>query len=242
MRATPQQSEVLSDGLEHLHQQGLNLQSMLPKAEALLALPELKDALVGFESLLLIGSAGTSLWRVIEGNDGPEEDPIDSHCLQALTYCHDRLREIGMDCHILWHGGSSLHLPVQVLGAAAGWAQRSRMGLSIHGEHGLWFAYRGVLALGPRFHKKTVHTESNRLDESPCVQCTEMPCVSSCPAEAVGGPSGIQASACFSERDREGARCADRCLSRLACPIGVDSQYSLPQIAHHHAAARSLME
>ena len=241
MRATRQQSEALADRLEHLYQRGLNLQAMLPKAEALIALPELKDSLLGFESVLLIGSAGTSLWRAIE-DEAPKEDPIDSHCLDALTYFHDKLRESGIDCHLLWHGGSSLHLPVQALGSAAGWAQRSRMGLSIHREHGLWFAYRWVLLLGPHFREKTVSAESRRLDESPCVQCAEMPCVSSCPAGAVGGPSGIDAGRCFSERDREGALCADRCLSRLACPIGVDSQYSLPQIAHHHAAARSLME
>ena len=240
MSARQQQVDVLTGALGRLRLQGMNLQTTLFSTEAQRAIPELEESLSGFETVLLIGSAGPSLWDVLQAGDTPSDDPIDTHCLRALNQCQEELMGHGVNCRVLWHGGSSLHLPVQALGEAAGWSRRSRMGLSIHGAHGLWFAYRGVLLLGPHFRGDVVIGKSFGLHESPCVDCPESPCVSSCPAGAVGGPNGIEAEPCFAERDREGALCADRCLSRLACPIGAGSQYSLRQIAHHHAAVEAL--
>jgi len=242
VKAKQQQVDVLTGALGRLRLHGMNLQTALFSTEVQRAIPELEESLSGFETVLLIGSAGPSLWDVLQEGNTPSDDPIDTHCLRALTHCQEDLSVHGIDCRMLWHGGSSLRLPVQALGEAAGWARRSRMGLSIHGVHGLWFAYRGVLLLGPHFRRDVVEGGSVDLQGSPCVDCPESPCVSSCPAGAVGGPSGIEADLCFTERDREGALCADRCLSRLACPVGVGSQYSLRQIAHHHAAVESLRD
>jgi len=242
VRASLQQVDALRGALGRLRLQGMNLQRTLFSTEAQRAIPEIEESLSGFGSVLIIGSAGPSLWDVLQAKDTLSDDPIDTHCLRALNQCQEELSDHGINCRVLWHGGSSIHLPVQALGEAAGWARQSRMGLSIHGEHGLWFAYRGVLLLGPHFRRDVVAGDSVDLQGSPCVGCPESPCVSSCPAGAVGGPSGIEADLCFTERDREGALCADRCLSRLACPVGVGSQYSLRQIAHHHAAVESLRD
>jgi len=242
VRASQQQVEVLGGARDRLHLEGMNLQTILFSTAVQSALPELEESLSGFATVLLVGSAGPLLWDVLHTSEAPSSDPIDTHCLRALTHFQEELSGHGINCRVLWHGGSSLHLPVQRLGEAAGWARRSRMGLSIHGTHGLWFAYRGVLLLGPRFRPDVLGGDFLTLRESPCVDCPESPCVSSCPVGAVGGPSGIESDLCFAERDREGALCADRCLARLACPVGVGSQYSVQQIAHHHAAVQSLRD
>jgi hypothetical protein len=41
--------------------------------------------------------------------------------------------------------------------------------------------------------------------------------------------------ACVNERKRVGSACADRCLSRLACPVASEHRYGAEQMKYHYA-------
>ena len=227
---------ALDSGLAELRRQGLNLQGTVCRQTALDLAPDLADLPQTFPSLLLVGSSGQGLWDTIVGSRSSQPHPIDSHCLGALTAFGASAGAAGVDTRLIWHGGSDRPFPVVQLGEALGWSQRSRMGIGIHPQRGLWFAYRGVVAIGQELRVDSTAPPPGL--NSPCAECEGTPCISVCPVSAVGGPGGVDLGLCFDERERQGAVCGGRCLSRLACPVGSDHRYSLAQIAHHHHHAQ----
>lgn len=225
----------LRAGLSLLQERGLGLWALLATADCLDIAPGLEGRETAFPCLLLVGSAGGQLWSSLVGRgELSRAHPVDTHCREALEDFGDVLeREEGISSSLAWPAGPHEHLPVSRLGELCGWSARSRMGLGIHPDHGLWFAYRGVVLLDiepPRDSPVPV--------DAACLACEDSPCVSQCPAEAVGGSQGLDLRKCFDERERAEALCGDRCLARLACPAGAASRYSLAQIAHHHAHVR----
>jgi hypothetical protein len=230
---------ALNAARAELDRAGLNLQTLLRRNDAEALAPGLADLPARFPTLLLLGSAGPGLWAAIQAEGRSAAHPVDAHCLRALQAFADQLGAAGIASALAWHGAADRPLPVVRLGELAGWSNRSRMGLGIHNDHGLWFAYRGAVLLGLPFPSDAHLQRSDpQPPASPCLSCEAEPCVGACPVGAVGGPGGIDLGVCYNERERPSAPCGDRCLSRLACPVGVTSRYSLAQIAHHHAHAR----
>lgn len=120
------------------------------------------------------------------------------------------------------------------------WAMRaeglkaSPLGILIHPEYGLWHGYRGALGFA------TILVDDGALahGEHPCDHCAAKPCLSACPIDAVA-PAGFDVQRCRSHlRTEEGqAGCmVAGCLSRNACPVGVDYRYPAAQLAFHMAA------
>ena len=126
-----------------------------------------------------------------------------------------------------------LPLPLQQLGALAGWHHPSPLGLGIHPHYGLWFAYRAALltdaelALTPRLEAA-----------SPCASCADKPCVSACPVGAVSVDAAFDLNACVDWRLRPDSSCRAGCAARQACPAGAQWRYTPEQTGYH--AHRSL--
>ncbi len=230
-------SSRLDHGFSTLRSRGLGLHAILPTAGAAAVAPKLADLVDEWPSMVLIGSAGTTLWQSMTaaGAFGPD-DPVDEYAEDALfDFCDDLGPDVGT--RLLWPSPDrSSSVPVTLLGELAGWSHRSPLGLGIHPRFGLWFAYRGVVLL-----EVAVEPQREPKSASPCASCADRPCLSSCPSSAVGGPSGLDLTACFGERSRAGADCAGRCLARAGCPIGAEHRYGPAQAEHHQRFSTASM-
>ena len=71
-----------------------------------------------------------------------------------------------------------------------------------------------------------------------CASCATQDCVAACPADAVEVGARFNLAACFNHRAAPGSSCACTCLSRRACPVGSQYQYSDEQMAYHYGISR----
>jgi hypothetical protein len=125
------------------------------------------------------------------------------------------------------------------------WADRSEptqsspMMLRIHPEFGLWHAYRFALALPSLMAGDLPSAASTGTDPRTdlCLQCDGQPCLRGCPVGAYDGNVFLLDACVGHMRQTEGADCMESgCKARLACPVGVDFQYTQAHAAFHMQA------
>jgi hypothetical protein len=180
-------------------------------------------------TLMVIGSYGNRLWQCVRASEqAHSEDPVDNFCAAAVT---DTMQSLVGD------RGWTLLFPhrapaprLQNLGQAAGWHHPSPLGNGIHPLHGLWFAYRAVVALDIALTPTGVGVRT----ESPCLSCSGRPCIQACPADALQVGKAPNLTACVGYRVMAESPCADRCLAREQCPLGAEARYPDDQIRYHY--------
>ena len=186
---------------------------------------ELKSFLpAGYRSLLLFGHGGRTLWENLPQPLDPEAHPVDRYVLENVRWL---AREALGDAEpLVLYPSTQAVVPLQRIGRALNLARPSWLGLDIHPVFGVWFAYR-ALVLTREVAEPTRHPEF----ASPCDSCAGKPCRSACPARAVATSFDIRA--CADHRLSENSPCADRCLSRFACPYEPRHRYSEAQMRYH---------
>lgn len=213
-----------------LAERGLPLYAAMPVAN----LPDgIRDQLIdggvvldGFPTLVLLGNAGRSFWPVLEAARPDSEHPVDDYSrATALAFARDCLDDSDAQC--LFPGGGAP--PLQQLGRLAGWYLQSPFGMGILPDWGLWYAYRAVLLT-----RRELPEQRREPVESPCLSC-DAPCIAECPAQALRFDSWPESRDCLRYRITDDSPCADRCIARLACPVGAEHRYPLTQIQHHYA-------
>ena len=210
---------------------GLNRQHVF----ALAALPaDLRASLAelpGERQLILLGHAGRRLWDCVRAAGGGGEHPIDDYSRRTVAACLGaRLGE--RHWRIVYPGDSPLGL--QRLGELAGWHHASPFMVGIDAEWGSWFAYRAVVLADSDFPVSVAETRPH-----PCAACRARPCVAACPAGALH--DGFALAACSDFRLEAGSPCAEGCLARLACPLGVQHRYDAAQIRHSYARSLAML-
>lgn len=179
----------------------------------------------GNGTAVLLSPDGAQFWQVLtrspEGGDG-KADPVDRWSRRTIGALAVR-----------WGGRAVFPFgadPADFLGLAraSGRAWASPVGMLVHDTMGLWCSYRGAVVLpGACPPRAVVH--------APCAGCAARPCLSACPAAALGTPSGYDLAACHGWLARpEGGDCmASGCRARRACPAGAAYGRLPAQSAHH---------
>jgi ferredoxin-like protein FixX len=220
----------VSQGIEFLAEQGLNLFAILsceplPDDVTQAMLTE-NVPLHDYTNLVLLGHGGRRMWQALTAFGLRTADPVDHFSLvMTRRFIDDFLG--APPVLMLYPTGYSI--PLQKLGALAGWHHPSPLGLGINETFGLWFAYRAAfLTTLPLPSIQEPNTPS------PCDTCPDQPCIKACPAQAVQGVNQFKVSACVDFRLQEKSVCQDRCLSRLACPVAPEHRYGPDQLRYHY--------
>ncbi|MEM7293870.1 MAG: hypothetical protein AAF420_10820 [Pseudomonadota bacterium] len=213
-------SDDSAAGFAYLASQGLNLHGVLDCAglpdPIVQSLSEDID-LSRFKRLIVMGNSGTGLWEALRGGLNQSDNPIDDHSRAvAANFCTEHLP--GADNLVVFP--THFTVPLQRLGALLGWGEPSPLGVGISHNHGLWWAYRAVVLTSADLALTAVVNTPHA-----CDSCIEKPCVANCPAQAVSFESSFDVDACFHFRANENSPCVDRCLARMACPVGGAHRY-----------------
>jgi epoxyqueuosine reductase len=221
----------LVQGVEFLAEHGLNLFAAIPCA----GLPdETRQALLAEDiplhdhrSLVLIGHGGRRLWPALTAFGMKTADPVDHFSLVMTQRFIDEFLDVPP---VLMLYPTGYTIPLQQLGALAGWHYPSPLGLGINETYGVWFAYRAAflttLSLPAIQNPRTI---------SPCETCHDKPCINACPVQAVRGVGKFRVPACVDFRLQAQSVCQDRCLSRLACPVTPEHRYEPEQLHYHYS-------
>lgn len=188
---------------------------------------EPKDQLAG-RSVVIVANAGSSFWpnfrTSAEYVDG-RADPLDRWTRRTVGRIAER---IGASA-VYPFDGPPYH-PFQR------WAVRadpriaaSPTGIAIHPEWGLWWALRAALL----FDERLVHLQ--RKAPSPCISCTDKPCVSRRPVGAFT-ETAYDVASCSGHLRGDNDCMGQGCLARRACPIGQTLTYHPEHAAFHMRA------
>lgn len=224
---------TIGDQLDHT---GLNLHAVfdletLP-TEILNELKALYPDLSSYQQILLFAHGGQDLWNNVQPDLTSSKHPIDSYSIEIVKEFCDHQPTIS-EHKVIYPGRKPLGL--QSLGKLAGWHHDSPFKVGINQEWGSWFAYR-IAILADSDFETTRKWEA----ESPCVACSNKPCISACPAQALEGDFLLQR--CLDYRKDPDSRCKDRCLARMACPVAQEHRYEAKQIQYHYGISMKMIE
>lgn len=167
--------------------------------------------------IALIGNIGDEFWPFFiaapEYTDGLP-NRLDRYCRRTLTeQAPERARLI--------MPSDAPYAPFQSWAQSLGTMHPSPLGILIHQNYGLWFAFRAAW----RFPADTFDFDLPVPTPSPCQGCIEKPCLNSCPVSAFS-TSGLAADTCRNYLTSAPSPCiGHQCQARLACPIGAEHRY-----------------
>ncbi|MBV1910562.1 MAG: hypothetical protein KUG78_14770 [Kangiellaceae bacterium] len=224
---------------------GLNLQAVfdliqLP-AELIEPIKILSGYSTDYRQLILLGHFGTRMWQQQnkESNKQPvtSEDPIDNYSIQTVERVFsNKYPHIKTQLIYPLKGKADTTIGLQQLGALVGWHSDSPLKVGINQHWGTWSAYRIAMLANSQF-SVTVQQQAT----SPCISCQQKACISACPAQALEEKQ-FDLTACINYRKSDHSSCKDRCLARMACPIGKEHQYSVEQINYHYRQSMRVIE
>ncbi len=188
--------------------------------------------------IVLLGNVGPRWWQVFKSSpeyaDGAR-DPMD-RCARRLGETLAR----ALGCSAVYPSDGPPYPPFLAWARQSGQAHASKLGPLIHPKYGLWHAYRAALVFdGPgRFEhsEETDGTLGASQTANPCESCPSQPCLTACPAHAIGlGRYDIPS--CLSHLIESPADCRTLgCAARRACPVGAEFYYGPEQAGFHMQA------
>ncbi len=188
----------------------------------------------GVRTIVLVGNVGGAMWPAFESGRRDEVDALDQWTVRVLGgIAGDLAPSLGGVVALYPSDGPPYH-PFQQWAMRAEPVFPSPIGPLIHPDHGLYHAYRGVLA----FERK-LDIPACPERENPCDSCVDKPCLSSCPVGAFT-PGHYDVVGCANHLMTEaGDIClAQGCLARRACPVGQVNAYSETQARFHMTLLR----
>lgn len=253
---------------------GLNLIASLPPERYDREVPDsfhLSKRHPDGKSLVVIGNGGRAFWDGFRAYCESHQDfarrephPLDAYTTMVIESALPLLlRSAGVGWRVLYPFDFERE-PVSFvhLGAMAGLAARSLLGVLVHPEFGPWIALRAALLLNVELEPTPV------VPFDPCGGCAGKPCITACPAGAVG-ERGWDVPACTAHRVGDGLRvrgesdeppagrphpnplpggegigsgdCMARCDARWHCVYGREHRYPADALAYHQRRALETM-
>jgi hypothetical protein len=218
----------LSELQELLKPHGLILRGILAGSEV----EEIHAAGDEFKArqLVLVGNAGSAIWRPF--NESPEfsdalANPLDRW---SRRIGEDIARQLGGSAIFPWEGPP--YPPFLAWARISGQVFPSPVSMFVHGDYGLWHAYRFALVL-PESLSGIEHVAQ---EVSPCINCPQ-PCLDACPVDAFDS-DGYRVDHCVDYlREDEKSSCREQgCAARRACPVGSGYGYEAHHAQFHMAA------
>jgi len=215
------------DFFEPLSRAGLNLQAVFNLSDLPADIAGSVAATGNFRQLILIGHGGGLIWSAVMASRFKKStDPIDMFSIDHVKQWFAlHAPEVSFE---MIYPFSQQPVALQKLGELAGWHHPSPFRIGINQPWGSWFAYR-VAVLADSCFEPTQRFCS----ASPCDACVDKPCIAACPASAMAD-GDLSLNECVAYRLKSGSACKHQCLSRLACPVGVEHRYSSEQINYHY--------
>ena len=183
-------------------------------------------------TVVLVGNIGGSIWHVFEAGRQEVENPLDDWSKRNLGRIAEDMP--GAIDAVFPSDGPPYH-PFQQWALRAEPVHPSPLGPLIHPEYGLWHAYRGALLFGGEVAGLPVIESGS----SPCSNCADKPCLSTCPVGAIDqDEGGLDITTCTEYlKTVPGDAClAGACRARRACPVGAAYRYEEPQSRFHMGA------
>lgn len=213
-----------------LRTQGLNLFAVLDASNlpegVYAALAEAGVPWREYPSLILTGHGGNTMWREMQAAGTRHGDPVDQYSVSCTRGFIERC--LGDRRHLFLYPGP-IPIPLQQLGALAGWHHPSPLGIGVHPRYGPWFGYRTAVLVDAHLPPTT-----DPGAPPPCESCADKPCLAACPAAALSADRPPDLSACVDYRLAERSPCALQCKARLACPVGSEHRYDEQQLNHYY--------
>lgn len=180
----------------------------------------------GVETIVLIGSLGSSFWPAFQAQRRDEPHPLDNWTRRVVEPVAQKLGAVAL----YPFDGPPWH-PFQRWAMTAEGLRPAPIGPLIHPEYGPWHSYRAALA----FAQKLALPDPPPVRDL-CRACAEKPCLRACPADVFARGS-YDVPRCAAQLRLPGNDClSGGCLARRACPVGAGHAYSKAQAAFHTAA------
>ena len=180
-----------------------------------------------YRRLVMLGQAGPALWESIRADGFDSTELFDDYSIGLVA---DLAEAMGGPAIEILHPAGVM-LPLGRMAEHVGWGSPSPLGLTIHHRYGPWLAHRIVFVVDA-----DLPVTDRTPGPHPCATCEDTPCVRACPVDAVSVETGFDVVRCSGYRVQDDSPCAERCLARLACPVGTEFIYGDAQMAHHYRA------
>lgn len=198
--------------------------------------PERQSAALspGAVSILVVGSGGQDMWNhfLADLRAHPEHLAEEAHPLDAFVERRVRAADALLGATPRrWFFASAtadVHLDFRALAQLAGLGRRSRLGLLLHPEFGVWLGLRAACFLPVPL------PVTDPVEGDPCDGCPA-PCIDACPGNAFpGGHWNVDPCAAF---HAAAPTCASSCASRSACVVAPHHRYDADEVQYHYDRA-----
>ena len=184
---------------------------------------------------IVVGNGGGAFWaafRAAHARDGSSADPLDRFTRDVVATA---TADVAGARTVFPFDATPTLVDFQTLAELAGLGRRSLVGVLVHPEYGPWLALRAAILV-----REDVRAARPADGFDPCPGCVERPCITACPAGAVGA-DGWDVPRCVAHRLADATRCAGGCHARLDCVYGRAHRYPADALAFHQASARAAM-
>lgn len=186
------------------------------------------------QTVVLVGNSGPSFWAALQDSAfAHRSDPVDQFSQHLVAEAlHQHLPDLA---YRLLYPLADCPIALQELGRLAGWHRSSPLGIGMHPQAGLWYAYRALVLVDVNW--PGLESTAFDLVTDHCERCETQDCISVCPPQALVLGQTPDLLRCCEFRVASDSPCEEQCLARNACPVFPEKRYSQEQIRHHYLAS-----